>query len=205
MIDADNVQKATPWARKAALVIFTLTVAQLVVAAFVPNLEQFEGKGFGARLIAYPVMMLALPAAYHWWSLQQDQPRPTPWDAYALIWTPFLIDVTGNTLDLYDSVTWWDDANHFVNWFFLCAGIGLIVARTAVIQPWVLLWLTAGFGALLAIVWEVGEYFAFIRYGTEIESAYRDTLGDEVLGSAGALVAGTLLAVLSRRRLKPSA
>ena len=96
-------------------------------------------------------------------------------------------------------------ANHFVNWFFLGAGIGLIVARTAVTQPWMLLWLTAGFGALLAIVWEVGEYFAFIRYGTELESAYRDTLGDEVLGSAGALVAGTLLAVLARRRLKPLA
>ena len=35
---------------------------------------------------------------------------------------PFLIDVTGNTLNLYDTVVWWDDANHFANWFLLCSG-----------------------------------------------------------------------------------
>ena len=97
-------------------------------------------------------------------------------------------------------MTWWDDANHFVNWFFLCAGIGLIVARTAVIQPWVLLWLTAGFGALLAIVWEVGEYFAFIRNSPELDTAYTDTLGDLSLGLGGSVLAATLTLSLSRRK-----
>ena len=187
------------WARIAALTIFGATTIQLAVAAFVPNLDQFEGKGFGARLIAYPVMMLALPVGYSLWSRRQSEDRPTPWDAYALIWLPFLIDVTGNTLDLYDSITWWDDANHLVNWFLLSAGIGLIVSRATVAQPWVLLWLTAGFGALLAIVWEVGEYFAFIRFGSELDGAYEDTLGDEVLGSAGALLAGGWMAVRRRK------
>ena len=36
----------------ATIVIFGLTVAQLVVATFVSGLDQFEGKGFGARLVA---------------------------------------------------------------------------------------------------------------------------------------------------------
>jgi hypothetical protein len=57
------------------------------------------------------------------------------------------------------------------------------------------------FGALLAIVWEVGEYFAFIRFGSELDGAYEDTLGDEVLGGIGALLAGVWMAVRSRRRL----
>ena len=196
-------QEAPPsWARTAAWTFFALTTAQLAVAAFVPNLEQFEGQGFGARLVAYPVMMLALPVGYWAWSRRQRAEHPTPWDAYALIWLPFLIDVTGNTLNLYDSITWWDDANHLVNWFLLSAGIGLIVSRTTVTQPWALLWLTAGFGALLAIVWEVGEYFAFIRFGSELDGAYEDTLGDEVLGTVGALLAGAWMAV--RRKRVPS-
>ncbi len=199
-------QEAPPtWARTVAWTFFGLTTAQLAVAAFVPNLEQFEGKGFGARLIAYPVMMLALPVGYSLWSRRQSESHPTPWDAYALIWLPFLIDVTGNTLNLYDSITWWDDANHFVNWFLLSAGIGLIVSRTSVTQPWALLWLTAGFGALLAIVWEVGEYFAFIRFGSELDGAYEDTLGDEVLGTVGALLAGAWMAVRRKRATSPVA
>ena len=189
-----------PWARTVAWLIFALTVGQLAVAAFVPNLDQFEGKGFAARLVVYPAMMLIAPVTYWWWSRRQHSSPQQPWDAYALIWLPFLIDVTGNTLNLYDSVSWWDDANHLVNWFLLAAGIGLILSRTSITQPWVLLWLTTGLGALLAILWEIGEYFAFIRYGTELDTAYRDTLGDEALGSVGAFCAGVWMA-LRRRRL----
>ena len=116
--------------RLIALAIFGLTVAQLAVATFVPGLEQFEGKAFGARLVGYPLMMLIVPAIVRVWSRRQTPVPPTPWMAYAFIWAPFLIDVTGNTLDLYDTVVWWDDANHFVNWFLLSAGAGLILART---------------------------------------------------------------------------
>ena len=180
------------------MTVFGLTLVQLAVAAFVPGLEQFEGKGFAARLVAYPVMMLIAPAGFALWARTKHPTPPHPWGAYALIWLPFLIDVSGNTLNLYDSVAWWDDANHFVNWFLLSAGIGLILTRSSLRQPWALLWLTAGIGALLAIVWEVGEYFAFIRYGTELDTAYRDTLGDEVLGSLGAVIAGVVVAARSR-------
>lgn len=186
----------------ASLAIFALTVVQLAIAAFVPGLEQFEGKGFGARLLGYPVMMLLLPAGFWVWNRRQRVPVPTPWDAYAFVWTPFLIDVTGNTLDLYDSVVWWDDANHFVNWFLLSAGIGLVLSRSSLRQPWALGWLTIGIGALLAIVWELGEWFTFIRFGTELETAYEDTLFDEVLGTLGAALAGVWMALRLRRRVR---
>ncbi len=110
----------------------------------------------------------------------------------------FLVDVTGNSLDLYDSVTWWDDANHFVNWFLLLWGIGLLLPVPA--QRWLAVLLVAGLGALLAIAWEAGEWYTFIRHGTEIETAYEDTLGDEVLGTLGALAAGVLVALRGPRR-----
>lgn len=191
--------------RAIALIILGLTVAQLAIATFVPGLDQFEGKAFGARLMAYPLMMLVVPVIHWWWAQRQDPVPATPWAAYAFIWAPFLIDVTGNTFDLYDSVTWWDDANHFVNWFLLAAGAGLILSRTAELPPWVLGWLTVGIGAMLAIGWELGEWYAFIRHGTELDTAYEDTLFDEVLGTLGAGVAGLWMTIRRRRGIRRAA
>ncbi len=187
----------------AAIVVFSLTVAQLLVATLLPDLDQFEGKAFGWRLLAYPLMMLVVPAV--WWlaqrrSARNDQP---PWGAFALVMLPFLVDVTGNSLDLYDSVSWWDDANHFVNWMFLCTGLGLIVCRN-IQPPWAVVVIVAGLGAILAISWELGEWFAFIRHGTEIDTAYEDTLSDEVLGTLGAFVAAGFVARRARTALPPS-
>lgn len=56
----------------AAGLIYVLTTAQLAVATFVPGLPQFEGKAFGARLIAYPLLMAALPAV--WWLVARRPP-----------------------------------------------------------------------------------------------------------------------------------
>lgn len=192
----------TSTARTVALTIFGLTVLQLAVATFVPGLDQFEGKAFGARLIGYPVMMLIVPAVFWTWSRRQTPVLETPWAAYAFLWAPFLIDVTGNTLDLYDTVVWWDDANHFVNWFLLSAGAGLILSSTSKIPPWALGWLVVGIGAILAITWELGEWYTFIRHGTELDTAYEDTLLDEFLGTLGAAVAGIWMTMRRRGEIK---
>jgi hypothetical protein len=195
----------TSVARAVAVTIFGLTAVQLAVATFVPGLEQFEGKAFGARLVGYPVMMLIVPAVYEVWSRRQSPVPETPWAAYALIWAPFLIDVTGNTLDLYDTVGWWDDANHFVNWFLLSAGAGLILSKSSELPPWALGWLTVGIGAILAIAWELGEWYTFIRHGTELGTAYEDTLLDEFLGTFGAGVAGIWMAIRRRGEIRRAA
>jgi hypothetical protein len=179
--------------RWAAAAVFGLTVVQLAVAAAMPELEQFAGKGVTARLVAYPAMMLVAPAV--WWLLaRRRRPRRVPWIPFTWIMLPFLIDVTGNTLNLYDSLWWWDDANHFINWFFLNLGVGLLLAGPAALPRWALLLTVGGLGAILAIGWEIGEYFAFIRAGTELSTAYTDTLGDLALGTLGALAAGTVVA-----------
>jgi hypothetical protein len=181
----------------ACVVLLLLTVGQLLVATFLASdLEQFEGKGFGARLVLYPAMMLAVPIV--WWFVTDRREDP-PWAAFAWIMLPFLIDVTGNTLNLYDSIEWWDDANHFVNWLFLGLGAGLLVTRGRVRPGWEIVLLVAGIGAVMAIFWEVGEYYAFIRGGTELDTAYTDTLGDEVLGTLGALTAGAITSWRSGR------
>jgi hypothetical protein len=178
--------------------LLAATVGQLLVASLAPGLPQFAGKGFGARLVTYPLLMLVLPAA---WALRRRLRRSTealPWAGFAWIMAPFLIDVTGNTLNLYDAVVWWDDANHLVNWFLLCTGIGLLLRSAAVTPSWAMGWLIAGIGALLAIGWEIAEWYAFIRHGTELDTAYQDTLGDEALGTLGAGLAGAFVVRVQR-------
>jgi len=68
------------------------------------------------------------------------------------------------------------------------------------LRPLGLFAVVTGFGAAAAILWEIGEYFAFIRGGTELATAYTDTLGDEILGLTGAALAGLTAALVVRRR-----
>ena len=180
----------------AAAAIFALTLIQLVVGAF-GGLEQFEGKGFGYRLIVYPILMLIVP--FIWWRVSRGKNPPTemPWGAFALIMAPFLVDVSGNTVDLYDSVDWWDNANHFFNWMLLLWGCGLLLRLIWTGPTWALVLTITGLGAILAVGWEIGEWYTFIRRGTELDGAYEDTLSDELLGTLGALVASL---IVGRRR-----
>ena len=169
-------------------------VGLLAFGAF-SGLDQFQGKAFGWRLVLYPLAALVVPVA---WRLSGSR-QPYPYAADMLLVAPFLVDVLGNTFDLYDSIVWWDDANHFVNWALLCGALGSVLLRTS-LGPVVLFAIVTGFGAVAAILWEIAEYFAFIRGGTELATAYTDTLGDEILGLSGATLAGVVTAVVARRR-----
>ena len=60
-----------------------------------------------------------------------------------LLVAPFLVDVAGNALDLYDSIVWWDDLNHFVNWALLCGALGaalLVVLGLLTLLAWFAAW-----------------------------------------------------------------
>ncbi len=138
-----------------------LVVGLTAVGAF-SGLARFEDKGFGWRLLFYPVAVMVLPVA--WRVLRRGQTFPVAADV--LITLPFLIDVLGNVLDLYTAISWWDDANHFVNWALLSAGVGLLVARAG-LSPLVTGALIVGWGSVTALLWELGEYLAFIRTNTE--------------------------------------
>lgn len=111
---------------------------------------------------------------------------------------PFLIDTLGNALDLYDTIDWWDDANHFVNWALLSGAVAVMLLRRHVKQA-ELFSLVVGVGAVTAILWEIGEYFAFIRNSPELATAYTDTLGDLTLGLSGATLTA-IIAVLALGR-----
>jgi hypothetical protein len=174
------------------LVLVATTVGLVAAVVAPPGTGQFEDKGWAVRLVAYPALMLLPPAV--WWLVRGRRGTDeVPYVAFGLIMVPFLSDVAANWLDLFREVGWWDDLSHLVHWFLLCAGLGLLVAPH--VRPRrVLVPLVTGFGAVLALAWELGEYWLFIRDGKEAGGAYRDALGDQTLGTCGALLAGLLVA-----------
>ena len=169
-------------------------ICLLLFGAF-SGLQQFEGKGFLWRLATYPIAALVIPLV---WALRGRR-SPYPYATDVLLTLPFLIDTAGNTLDLYDTIVWWDDVNHLVNWALLSGAIGVLVRRTG-LGSWETLALVVGFGAVTAILWEIAEYLAFIRDSPELATAYVDTLGDLTLGLAGSCLAGLAAALAPRRQ-----
>ena len=136
---------------KASLVLL------LAFGAF-SGLERFAGKAFGWRLLGYSIAALLVPAIW----AARGRRSTYPFVVDILFVLPFLIDTIGNALDLYDTIDWWDDANHFVNWALLGGAFAAALLRTHV-KGAELFALIVGFGGVTAILWELGEYFAFIR------------------------------------------
>jgi hypothetical protein len=170
--------------------------ALLVHAVANPTLPQYADKAMTGRAVVYPFAVLVLPAA--WAALARRRMR-LPAGADLLITLPFLIDTAGNALDLYDSIEWWDDLNHFGNWILLTGGVMALTAPLR-LAPWNRAALGIGFAAAAAIAWEVMEFVTFIPNSPEAATAYEDTLGDLVLGTLGGSVAAVVGAFLIRRR-----
>jgi hypothetical protein len=165
-------------------------VGLLVFAVARPDLPQFHGKAMVGRALTYPIAALIVPVA--WWLLSRSRPREYPYALDVLLVLPFLIDVVGNAADLYDSISWWDDLNHFVNWGILVSAFAQLLIRLR-LERWVAAGLAIGFGAVTAVLWEFAEYYTFIRNSPEVRTAYTDTLGDLALGLSGSVVAAVLM------------
>jgi len=170
-------------------------VALLLFGTF-SGLERFDGKAMSGRALTYPLVTLIVPVVWRLWFRRTRYPYALD----ILVVLPFLIDTAGNALDLYDSLGWWDDANHLVNWFLLVLGFGQILLRTSLTAT-VVFGLAAGFGAITHILWEIAEYFAFVRANPdEFRTAYTDTVGDLGLSLSGSVLAALVLAAVVRRR-----
>lgn len=173
----------------------------LLLFGLASDLPQFEGKAWLGRTLAYPVVALIVPVAWALYRRQQKRPVAYPYALDILLVLPFLIDTAGNAANLYDTVDWWDDANHFVNWTLLVAAFCQLLIRLPVgrLASWAI---AVGFGAVTAILWELAEYASFIHDSSEFATAYTDTLGDLALGLGGSVLAATLFYGVVRRPLR---
>ena len=168
------------------------TVALLAWAVASPDLPQFQGKAFTGRAIAYPIALLALPVAW-WLFARRSIPYPVLPDV--LIGLPFLIDVIGNAVNLYDSIDAWDDLNHLVNWALHTAAIGLLL-RYGPWGFWTRVALALCWAVTTAVIWEFAEFATFVQNSPEAVTAYADTLGDLALGMTGGLIGAIITARL---------
>ena len=183
--------------------IKVVTVAMLGWAVLTPGLPQFQGKAFEGRAIVYPIALLVVPVG--WWLFGRRR-MPFPIAADVLIGLPFLIDVVGNALNLYDTIGWWDDLNHLVNWALHTAAIGLLL-RHGTWTPATRVALAFCWAVTTAVLWELAEYVTFVPNSPEATTAYADTLLDLALGMLGGLIAAILVARLPAipRRVADSA
>jgi hypothetical protein len=206
------------------LLVKVALVGLLLSALIFPDLSGVKEKAGTARLVVYPLGLLVVPL---WWWLygrrragraesrgaeraesrraeraaSSGAPRNGrgfPWTADLLVSLPWLLDLLGNRFNLFDTVDWWDDWMHFLNWLLLTAGVLLAWSARGVSRG-VVVMCAVGFGLTAALLWELGEYFAFIRTSPELTTAYTDTLGDLTLGGLGSLLAGVAVAYLRRR------
>jgi hypothetical protein len=179
--------------RYAALAAKVALFGLLLSALVWPDLSGIKGKASTARLVVYPIGALALPL---WWlaygRVKSKLHKVFPWSADLLMTLPWLADLIGNRLNLFDTISWWDDAMHFALWALLTAGVLTAFAPRSLSRA-LTVFVALGFGATAAVVWELGEYVAFVRHSPELQTAYTDTLGDLTLGSLGALLAGLVV------------
>jgi hypothetical protein len=166
-----------------------LLVLLLLHALVFPDLAQYQHKGMGFRIALYPVPAVLVPLLWRW---RGRGAYPHLIDLCVVL--PFLMDTAGNAANLYDTITWWDDAMHVLTWIPWVTAVGLTLHRHDLGRLNVFA-LTVGFGAVTHILWEVGEYLTFVADSpTESASAYRDTIGDLVGSLCGSIVGAALVA-----------
>jgi hypothetical protein len=195
------VQPSLPTVRVLPLVAVAIKLAALallLVAVVYPDLGGLKSKGMEARLVAYP---LGLVACGLLWAAagRLGAVRPFSWGADVLCSLPILVDLLGNRLGLFDSVLWWDDLMHVSMHALMTAGV-LWQFLPAPIPAFYLVSAAVAFGAVTGLGWEIAEYLAFMRYGVESDGAYLDTLGDLIGGTTGSTLAGAAV-WFSRRRI----
>ena len=186
MTDAVVVHPTPSAARAANVAAKVALVALLVLALLFPDSAHLRDKGAGVRAVVYPVMAFGIPLM--WWAWWRER-APFPWLPDLMVTITCFSDILGNRMDLYDTVVWFDDWMHFMNTGLLAAALVLLTLPRTTSLPRVLE-RSLALGATGAIVWEVGEYFAFLADSSERRYAYADTLSDLGLGVLGALVAG---------------
>ena len=176
---------APPVLRSADIAAKTGLVLLLGLAILVPGFGNMDGKGLVPRAIGYPVAAFAIPFVWFTWWRQRAS---FPWTADFLVTFACFSDIFGNVMNLYDSVASFDNIVHFVNTGLLTAAIILLTMHRST-SLGAVLERGLAFGVSAALVWEIAEYFAFLRWSPERLGAYADTLSDMSLGALGSVIA----------------
>jgi hypothetical protein len=174
--------------RAASVALRAAILACFVYALANPSLPQLHDAATRAREIGWPFGLVVPPLVL----LLARRGRLYPWRVDAILALPFASDAVGNVLNLYHSWSQYDTMNHAVSWFALATLVGVVPALRR-LPRWADAALALGAGALGAVLWELGEYGAFIHSSDYTRVAYTDTLSDLCAGVVGASCAALLI------------
>ena len=181
--------------RRFMWVVMGALVVTLLTGLLFPDIPGVAGKGWPERCVGYPLSALVVPAI---WALRGRRGR-YPRLGAALLVVPFVLDLLGNLVNLYDTMEQFDDILHFVNWTFLVAALVLFVAPAGLAR-WNLVLMGSGFGALAIVAWEGVEWIVQEMGTTGLQLPYDDTVGDLVLSPAGGVLGAAVAANLLARQ-----
>ena len=176
------------------LVIDVIVKAMVIALSFYPVVRpdpsRFAGKAMGVRAVLYPATTVLIPLVW----LAAGRPGPYPFAADIALGIPFALDAGANVLGLF-AIKGFDAIPHSVGWFCLCIAFGLAIAPL-VGERWILFGLVLGFGAVVDILWEVGE-FAMMQSGSSgLQLTYENTIQDLVMSLSGSTVAALVMATV---------
>jgi hypothetical protein len=172
------------------VVVKALVVGLSLYPILRPGSSHFAGKAMGVRAVLYPMSTLAIPALW----LVAGRPSPYPFAADICLGIPFLLDAGSNVLGLF-AIRGFDAIPHAVGWFFLSIAFGLAVAPL-VDERWILFGLVLGFGAVLDILWEIGEFLMMQSGASGLQLTYENTVQDLGLSLTGAAIAAVVVATV---------
>lgn len=155
-----------------------------------PGSSHFAGKAMGVRAVLYPATTLLIPAT--WWLA--GRPEPYPVLADVALGIPFALDAAGNVLGLF-AMKGFDAIPHSAGWFCLSIAFGLAIVPLAG-EPWIAFGLVLGFGAVVDILWEVGEFLLMRSGASGLHLTYENTIQDLVMSLSGAALAALVVATI---------
>ena len=171
------------WARQAT--------DTLAVAGLLSLLAGLARDGVTAALFALVLLGLTVPRVAG---------LPGPFQVASGL--TLLLAAWAAVLDWYLAVPHLDLLVHAAATGLLAAATALVAARTGVLPPLPpagLVLFTTGAGALLAVLWEAGEWVGHTWIDQAIQVGYDDTVGDLLAGVLGSAVSGSALAGRRRR------
>jgi hypothetical protein len=180
-------------------------IAYSVSAADAP---QFATKAMTTRAICYPFSLVLVPIGV-WISSRGGRRRsegrsslPYPHVLGILVTMPFIIDLGGNALDLYDSIEHFDDWVHMFNPVLFVIAACFVIASTG-IPRWAVAVMGFGVGNTFHIAWELIEGQVLMQLANvDLGITLADTLSDLAWGlvgsGVGVAVALTTLHLRSR-------
>ncbi len=176
------------------LAIKVLAVGLAIYPLLDPGSSHFQGKAMGVRALIYPISTVVIPLAW----LARGRPRPYPYVADIALVLPFVLDAGANVLGLF-AFKGFDALPHAIGWASLTIAFGLAVAPI-VQSRWVTFGLAVGFGAVVDILWEIGEYLLQRSGASGLQLTYENTIQDLAMSLTGAVVGAILVATVLHPR-----